>query len=224
MTSAAEYSLEDALERVLARKRDSFAEDYGLRAKPALVWQCMPEESLDVDVVDDALRTAIQEGAGDVSDTGWWYGFNAGRRPVLVFDGLASTSAVDASGWATECHADGHFMAGVWTFPEVSPNGQTPRAAVADFYVDAFRDFASVAGKVYEAVSYSSRVVLTCTMLQANQLPLAGHRDRIIAPAVQRQVLRWPMLTVESPGHLKVACSAMAAQFMRAYGRAVPKG
>lgn len=212
------------MERVLARKRDSFVEDYGLRAKPALVWQCMPEESLDVDVVDDALRTAIQEGAGAVSDTGWWYGFNGGRRPVLVFDGLASTSAADASGWATEVHADGHFMAGVWSFPEVVLNGQTSRSAVADFYVDAFRDFAYVAGKVYKAASYTRTVSVTCTMLQANQLPMAGHRDRIIAPAVQRQVLRWPMLTVESPGHMEVACSAMAAQFMRAYGRAVPKG
>lgn len=224
MKSNAEYMLEEALERALGRKRDRFVEAYGLQSKSALVWQCMPEEALAVDVADQTLRAAIQEGTNAFSDTGWWCGFKVGRRPALVFDGLASTSDADASGWVTEVHEDGHFLAGVWTFPEVSANGQASRPAVADFYVDAFRDFALVAGKVYEAASYTSSVVVTCTMLHANQLPLAGNRDHILAPAVKRQVLRWPLLRAECPGHVQVACSAMAAQFMRAYGRAVPKG
>lgn len=224
MKSTAEYSLEVALERALGRKRDSFVESYGLQSKPALVWQCVPEEALAVDVADHALRAAIQEGASASSDAGWWCGFQARGRPALVFEGLASTSDADGSGWVTEIHEDGHFLAGVWTFPEVSANGQTSRPAVAGFYVDAFRDFALVAGKVYQAASYTSGVVVTCTMLHADQLPLAGSRDHILAPAVRRQVLRWPLLTVKSPDHIKVACTAMAAQFMRAYGRVVPKG
>ena len=94
MKSIAEYSLEEALERALGRKRDSFVEAYGLQSKPALVWQCMPEEVLAVDVGNQAVRAAIQEGASAFSDTGWWCGFQAGRRPALVFEGLASGNGI----------------------------------------------------------------------------------------------------------------------------------
>jgi hypothetical protein len=223
MKTAADYSLDEALERAFERKRVNFIADYELGERPALVWQCMPAEPLVVDVANEPLREVLRDGAAAISDTGWWYAFKSGRRPTFVFEGLASSAVADATGCATEVHADGHVLAGLWTFPEVSSNTQTPSPAVAEFYTEAFRDFGFVAGKVYEATVYTRSALVTCTMLRSNQLPLAGSRDRILTPAVNRGELRWPIMTVEGPGHVSTACEAMAAQFMRAYGRVAPK-
>lgn len=223
MKTADDYSLDEAIERAFERKRVNFVADYELGARPALIWQCMPVETLMLDVTNEPLREALREGAAAISDVGWWCAFKSGRRPALVFEGLASSTASDAAGWATEVHADGHFLAGVWTFPEVSSSAQTPIPAVADFYADAFRDFGFVARKVYEAAVYNAGALVTCTMLRSNKLPLAGSRDGILAAAVNRSELRWPVLTVEGPEYILTACAAMAAQFMRSYGRVAPK-
>jgi hypothetical protein len=219
MMSVEAYSLAQFREEVLGRKLDAFVEDYSLGPKPALVFQSMPLEAIGIDVSNDAIRTSIQEGAGAISDTAWWCAFKAGGRSVLVFDGLASSSEADEQGWASEVHVDGHFLAGLWTFPDFHEHGQASRPAVASFFVDAFRDFGFVARKVYEAASYSGSVAVTCTMLQANQLPLAAPRGNAITSAVKRSVLRWPPQTADGPADIDAACAVMAVRFMRTYGK-----
>jgi hypothetical protein len=224
MKTAYDYSLSASKELMFERKRVNFASDYNLGAKPAIIWQCMPAEPLIVDVGSTPLLEVLREGAASISDNGWWYGFKSGRRPALVFEGLATSNASNATGWSAEIHDDGHFIAGVWAFPVVSSNTDTPCPAVADFYTEAFRDFGYVATKVYETSVYLGGALVTCTMLRSNQLPLVGSHGHIIAPAVNRGELRWPVLTVEAPGGISTACAAMAEQFMRAYGKSIPKG
>lgn len=213
------FSLAQFHERVLERKLDVFVEDYCLESKPALVFQSMPLEVVAVDVTNDAIQTAMNDGAGAISEVDWWYAFKAGGRSVLVFDGLASSSKADEQGWASEVHEDGHFMAGLWTFPEVNMNAQERRPVVTSFHVEAFRDFGFVARKVYEAASYSGGVALTCTLRQANQLPLLAARNSTITSAVKRSVLRWPLQTATSLADIDAVCASMAARLMRAYGK-----
>lgn len=219
MMSVETFSLAQFHERVLERKLDVFVEDYGLESKPALVFQSMPLVAVAVDVTNGAIQTAIQEGAGALSDTGWWYAFKASGRSALVFDGLASSSKADEQGWASEVHEDGHFLAGIWTFPDVSNSVQEPRPAVASFYVNAFRDFGFVAQKLYEAAKCSGGIALTCTLLRANQLSLAALNGNTIASPVKRSVLRWPLQTATSLAKIDAVCASMAGRFMRAYGK-----
>lgn len=220
--SANDYLMVEVLERAFERKRAHFIADYGLGENPALIWQCMPAEPLVVDVGKESVREALREGASGTSNTAWWYAFKSGRSPALIFEGLASSSVADAIGWATEVHEDGHFLAGVWSFPDVSASIQTTGHAIAEFYVDAFRDVGLLVNKVYKATAYTAAARVTCTMRHSNKLPLVTSHERILAPAVKRSELRWPVLTVEDLEHISTACTAMAAQFMRAYGRSVP--
>jgi hypothetical protein len=160
-------------------------------------------------------------GGGPASSDGWWHGFKMTGRPSLVFDGLASTTGRGGAGWASEIHVDGHLFAGVWTFPESAPGSANPWVGIADFYVDAFRDFTYLAGKVFEAASTSGEIHLTATMHQADRLALVENPGRVVVPAPKRKALRWPIATVNA-AELPGAGSAMAAQFMRVYGRKAP--
>lgn len=217
-------NLEHALERFFESKRSNFLEDYELQARPALIWQCSPSESVEVDLPNGKVREAMRDGGGPTSNDGWWHGFKMSYRPVLVFDGLSSTTDLGGgAGWATEIHIDGHLTAGIWTFPSRTASGSAGTGVgAADFYSDAFIDFVRLAGKVYEAADFAGAVHVTCTMHRANDLPLLSGYDRVLSPAPRRTTLRWPITTVETKG-LPEAGTAMAAQFMRIYGRSLPK-
>lgn len=219
MMSVEAFSLAQFHEGVLERKLGIFVEDYGLESKPVLVFQSMPLVAVAVDVTNGAIQTAMNEGAGALSDTGWWCTFRADGRSALVFDGLASSSKAAEQGWASEVHEDGHFMAGLWTFPDINKNGQEPRPVVMSFYVEAFRDFGIVARKMYEAASYSGGVALTCTLLRANQLPLLVASGSTITSAVTRSVLKWPVQKAANLAAIDGVCASMAGRFMRAYGK-----
>ena len=214
--------LDVALERAFHRKRSNFLEDYELSAKPALILQAWPTNALEVDISSEKLRESMRGGGGPASSDGWWHGFKMSWYPSLVFDGLASAKDLSGAGWATEIHVDGHVSAGVWTFPESSPGSANPGPGVADFYVDAFRDFTYLASKVFEAIGTSDAVNLTATMHQADRLPLLANPGRVVAPAPKRKTLRWPIATVNAAECPRVG-ALMAAQFLRAYGRNAPK-
>lgn len=214
---------DEELERAFGRKRTNFLEDYDLSTKPALIWQAWPTNELNVDISSEKLREAMRGGGGPASDDGWWHGFKMSWSPSLVFDGLASTTDRGGAGWASEVHVDGHLCAGVWTFPESAHGSSNPWAGIADFYVDAFRDFTHLAGKVFEAAGASGAVHLTATMHQADKLALIANPGRVVVPAPKRKSLRWPIATVNA-AELPGVASAMAAQLMRVYGkRAAPK-
>jgi hypothetical protein len=219
MISVEACLLEQFRERAFERRFEAFVQDYDLGSKPALVFQAMPLESLAIDIKNHGVLNAIQEGAGAISESGWWYGFKAGGRPVLVFDGLASSSKTSEHGWASEVHVDGHVVAGLWTFPDAGESGQTSRPAVASFFTHAFRDFGFFTRSVHEATPYSGSVALSCTMLQANELPLIASRGNTISPAVKRPVLRWPLQIASGLADIDAVCGAMAVRFMRAYGK-----
>lgn len=212
----------EALERAFERKRANFLEDYDLKAKPALIWQAWTADKLEVDISDEKLREAMRGGGGPASDDAWWHGFKVSGWPTLIFEGLASTKDRDGAGWATEVHVDGHITAGVWTFPGSGQGSATPGHGVAEFYVDAFRDFTYLASKVFDTAGASGAVHLTATMHQADKLALLADPGHVVAPAPKRKVLRWPIATVDA-AELLGAGSAMAAQFMRVYGRKASK-
>lgn len=219
MKTIADYEFAEVVERALERKRMNFSADYGVESKPALIWQCMPARELLLDVATDQLRETLQRGAGDESGIAWWYGFRANQPTVPVFEGYASSTLQNAAGWATELHVDGHLLAGVWSFPELSEKSGQPGPAVLSFYKTAFLHFVSLAAKVYEAASVPGKIFLTCTMQHADKLPLADDRGWIMSEAAKRQTLRWPVLSVENGADFSAAGASMAAQFMRSYGR-----
>lgn len=219
MRAAEDFLLKEATERELERKRANLIADYGCRDRPSIIWQCMPVDILAVDTTNDSIRKVVRDGAVEYSDNGWWHGFSSGRQPALVFDGLSSSSATDEVGWVVEIHSDGHVLAGVWRFPELSAIGGTLGPVVGTFYADAFRDFGFVASRIYESSRYAGALLVTCTMLHANKLPLAGSNGQVLAPAVSRGELRWPVHSIDGPEHISTACVAMAARFMNAYGR-----
>lgn len=222
MGLAERLALDESLERLFERKRNGFLEDRELLAKPSLTWQCWPADALALDLSNDKVREALVEGGGPASTDGWWHGFKLSWRPALAFDGLTSSTDQGDAGWATALHADGHLVAGIWTFPELGTQSATPGPGVADFYAEAFRDFAYMAAKVYEAVGYTATLHLTSTMHQADKLPLLGGYDRVVAKASKRKTLRWPIAT-STIAELPEVGSAMATQFMRIYGRNLPK-
>lgn len=221
MERAQQIALDEALERAFDRKRASFLEDYELKSKPALILQAWPAAPLEVDILDQNLQDAMRTGGGPTADDGWWNGFTFGWRPTLVFDGLSSKTEHGASGWATEVHVDGHIVAGVWTFPEGAEGTDAPRSGVADFYTGAFKDFSYLATQVLGILRGTGAVHLTTTMHLADKLALLAGRGRVSAPAPKRKTLRWPIATTTGADLAKTS-SAMAAQFMRTYGRRAP--
>jgi hypothetical protein len=208
----------ETFERQLKRKRDAFIEDYAIQGRPALLWQCWPSDELSVDVTSKPLSDALQAGAGLISDNGWWNGFEAQAFPSLVFDGIASSRLLNA-GWAFQVHVDGSMIAGIWNFPDVPAGDESRQLLLPPFYAEAFRDFAYVVTKCYDAVAYKGASALTCTMEGADKLALAGARDNIVAEPVKRKTLRWPLVPVSDKAAIDAACASMAAQLMRAYGK-----
>lgn len=208
----------EVVERHLAHKRHSFAQDYGFDGKPDLVWQSMPLDNAQIDITNDGVQGAVGKGSGVESEYGWWYGFQSGASHSLVFDGVASSRLVD-KGWASELHLDGHVIAALWSFPQVRRPDGSEQLAIPTFFAEAFKDFGSLVQNCYRAAGYSGAFALTCTLEMADQLALAGPRENVIAQPVRRNVLRWPLLPLANANNVEVVTYAMGVQLMRAYGK-----
>jgi len=218
LDKANQFALDEVLEKFFHQKRANFMQDYDLLERPALIWQAWPSAELEVDVSNEQLLKAMQEGGHPESDYGWWYGFRPNGRPALVFDGLASTSRHSDDGWVTEIHVDGHICAGVWSFPKAADSAGSTELGIMDFYEGAHRDFTYLVSKAYEVVGVSGPIHLTATMHRANRIALLSSSRYGTAPVAKRETLRWPILTVNAAEILE-AEKAMAAQFLRLYGR-----
>lgn len=220
MQTLERLQLQDALERFFDARRRDFLEIHGLQQKPALIWQCWPSDSLTLDLTSEPLREAMRAGGGPAAEDGcWWERFRISGRPTPSFEGLASRRADDAADWATALHGDGYLCAGIWTFPPTEADANSPSCGIADFYVDAFRDYAYLAGKVYEAAGHVGPVYLTCTMHQARSLPLLSSRDRrVLVPAVKQATLRWPIESVQT-SRLPEVAEQMADRLIGIYGK-----
>lgn len=215
MKTVEDFAFTEALERELERKRVNFIEDYGLQGKPALIWQCIPLESAEVDVTSSAVNKALQSGASEISDAGWWGAFEHHRSPRFAFDGIAS--GFEGVEWGFELHTDGHLVASVWTFPDFDFDGQ-PGIAIPSFYAEAFGDFIHTAKKVNASASTSGDLLVTCTFIGADSLPMVDNHRRVLAQAPKRKSVRWPLLTVKSEGDWEKVSVAMSNQLFHAYG------
>lgn len=204
---------------VLRRKLQNFCVDHSLEGSPALVWQCIPLEPCEVLLSSKELSTTLEEGAGDEKDqSGWWYGFRTGQRPVPVFDGLAAHKASEDIGWMTEIHSDGGVIAGLWTFPSVPSQEGTSHLVVSDFHERAFADFASLATRLFSTAPIAYPALVTCTMLNAPMLRF--HRDRYRHPLVgpRRSTLQWRVRKADSGEQVDAVLKLMSAELLRAYG------
>lgn len=222
-----DYLLRESLRNhpVFLRKLMAFAEDYGLAEKPALVWQCSPLEALEVDVHGKRVLEAMEQGAGAGNEQGWWYGFRSMWKRTFVFDGVASDTHESESGWAAECHTDGHVIAGLWNFPMAATNdGHTP--IVMPFHGGAFSDFATFAKSLMNAADYTGGCQLTCSMLHASSLPYSENPRWQPVPLtyLRRSVLQWRVRACANPDEMVSIASLMRADFFRAYGVQEPRG
>lgn len=201
----------------LHRRLTDFVEDYSLGDKPALVWQWRPCDPIEVDVAASAVHDLICQGAASSRAQAWWYGFRSNFGVVPVFSGLSSTDPRNAAGWAAEIHTDGHLIAGLWSFPEVSVNG-TPAACLSDFHLDSFRDFAELSESAAAVFNSTGSSCMTATLLAAKGLQFVrssnhwGHQAR---PAT-RAMMQWRVRTSLN-SQLRAIGDAMAADYKRAF-------
>ncbi len=208
---------EDRIERQLEQKRASFVADYRLQGKPVIIWQFQPQMPCAVDLEQAELINALSEGARDTREDNWWCAFEGAGRPKLVFDGIASRSPIDDSGYGTELHQDGHLLAAVWTFPDVDG-----KPAASWFHDFAFRDAFMVAKAVMQSIGAEVPIAATCTLLNAESLPFTDRGHSVNVPASRRHVLRWPIqcLTIEE---LTEAWKRQSSQFFRIYDKRRPQ-
>lgn len=202
----------------LDEKLSNFIEDRQLTAKPAIVWQCSSINNVEVDVNDQSVKSALQLGAkSEQHDDGWWYSFRSNQQVVPVFDGLATHSVSDQSGWATEFHSDGHILAGLWTFPS-APGQEAQTLCVAKFHKQAFTDFGQLIASLREASSMEGECLITCSMLNSAQLGFHNQGYRNELRRVHREHLHWRVRGAKSGEQIQVVSQLMSVEFLRAYG------
>jgi hypothetical protein len=207
--------LKDRATDQLRLKRRSFAIDYEVGNKPALVLQLMPVGArVTVDLRAAPVGKALRR-EGLQPQVAWWREFASSEGIRPVFDGIAANGKSSSNGWTTELHTDGHLISGLWKFPDDGDQG----VAVRGFFEKVFADFASLASGVYEAAAISGQMSATCTLLNATKLPLTsrnGWGDS--APAPRREVLEWPVEDIAAVDGIAAAFEVMRARFARAYG------
>ncbi len=201
----------------LHRRLTDFVEDYSLGDKPALIWQWRPCDLVEVDVSAPGVHDLISRGAVSSRMQSWWYGFRSSYGVVPVFSGLSSTDPRNAAGWAAEIHTDGHLIAGLWRFPDVSTNG-TPAACVSDFHLDAFRDFAELSETAAAVIKSTGPSCMTATLLAATSLQFvrSGNHWRGQAQRATRETMQWRVRTGPN-SQVRAIGDAMAADYKRAF-------
>jgi hypothetical protein len=194
-----------------------FIEDYSLGDKPALIWQWRPVDPVEVDVAAPAVHDLMSRGAVSSRMRAWWYGFRSSYGVANVFPGLSSTDPKNAAGWSAEIHTDGHLIAGLWSFPEIAVNG-TPAACLADFHIDAFRDFAELSGAAATVINFTGSSCMTATLLAATRLQpaVSGNHWRHEPRPATRNTMQWRVRT-GSNDQLRAIGDAMAADYKRAF-------
>lgn len=194
-----------------------FVEDYSLEDKPALVWQWRPIDQVDVDVTAPAVLDLMTSGAVSSRVQAWWYGFRSSYGIANVFPGLSSTDPRNAPGWAVEVHTDGHLIAGLWSFPEMQVDG-APVPCLSDFHMDAFRDFAELAGAAATVIGSTGASFMTATLLAATSLRIVrrgSHWGQQPRPTT-RDTIQWRVRT-GSNDQLRAIGDSMAADYKRAF-------
>lgn len=197
----------------MLRKLTTFIEDYRLSDKPALIWQCRPKDTPDIDVSGQAILDALRAGSESQRDNWQWSDFKSGSRSIAVFDGIASHAPDNHREWVTEFHTDGHVIAGIWGFPQVEEV-----KFITDTYIDAFLDFGNLVTNLLTTSAITAECFMTCTMLNAKILTfsLGGLPNK--GRQLSRPHLQWRVRECEGAEQIAGASRVMATEFMRAYG------
>lgn len=197
------------------RKRTNFVEDYKLQDRPVLTIQCQASSTRSINVEHQEVLRALQDGARNIAQDGWWRGFTSQQGAVRVFDGMSSAKPSAQTKFSTEIHEDGHFIAAVWGF--VEHNGSV---LLADFYGYAFRDALFTAQQVLEAAGVQGDVLKTASLDNSNKIGLLrGGHETLASPG--RKLLQWPV-EVLTMGTLATSWQGQAARLMRAYHLPMP--
>ena len=98
-------------------------------------------------------------------------------------------------------HRDGHFIAGLWQFPDLpDPQGKAV-PVIADFHAGFFNDFFNVVASTLQLENSTLKFETTATLVHADQLHFAGKSafgsHSIIAAPLSVQNLQWPIAVCE---------------------------
>ena len=174
-----------------------FLHSYGSADRPALVVQARQapdSQSGAVDVDDPEVQKRFLAGVG--SKDGWWQGFRSMTAVRATFHGIASLPAREQPAWAAEAHRDGHFIAGIWRFPEFSIR-DSKVFALADFYVGMFNDFFQLVVSTLQAGSEPPEYEVTASLVRAPALHYARRSgfgsECVIDGPLTIDNLQWPI-------------------------------
>ena len=176
-----------------------FLHSYGVTKRPSLVVQArrVPDsEPGTMDIGDSEVQKRFL--AGVQGENGWWQGFTSMNRVKATFHGIASLPASEEPAWAAEAHRDGHFIAGIWTFPEFSlRDSKVP--ALVDFYAGIFNDFFQLVASTLQTGSDSPQYEVTATLVRAAELHYATRSNfggqHVLKKPLTIDNLQWPIAT-----------------------------
>lgn len=169
---------------------DEFVKARGLTEMPALIVQARPvatDSGVGTMLVTDRQARFLK---GVPSDNFWWNGFQALQGPAPTFHGIAALRDSFRPTWASEMHGDGHFIAGLWKFPDL-PSAQESVPALAEFHGAMFADFLSV---VAATVGTQVRYRTTATLVNAPLVAFArqwGGGIGAMSTRLTIQTLQW---------------------------------
>jgi len=204
-----------------------FLHSYGVADLPALVVQArqVPDsQSGAVDVDDPEVQKRFLAGVG--SKDGWWQGFRSMTAVRATFHGIASLPAREQPAWAAEAHRDGHFIAGIWRFPEL-PVGGSNVPVLADFYLGMFNDFFRLVVSTLQPASEPPTYEATATLVRAPGLHYGTRShygiEHVVGPLTIDN-LQWPIAAarVGTPEWTSLAAQ-MGKALAGAYGDTPPQ-
>ena len=143
---------------------------YSITERPALVVQARPARGCalpDIRLEDADIQKRFL--AGVSSKDGWWQGFGSMVAVRHTFHGISSLPSREEPSWASEIHHDGHFIAGIWKFPELSLRDKSVEV-VADFHMDMFVDFGRLVESTLERIREQPTYETTWTLAHAPKL------------------------------------------------------
>jgi hypothetical protein len=163
---------------------------YHVGERPALIVQARPAHGSTfshVDVDDTNLQSRFVAGV-PTNNTPWWDGFRSMVAIRRTFHGIGSLPTREQPHWASEVHRDGHFIAGVWKYPQL-PAQNINVDVLGDFYADMFGDLFRLVESTLEGMGQQPPYHATWTLTQAPKLHYASPsmfgRFTITAPPLE---------------------------------------
>jgi hypothetical protein len=158
-----------------AVRHDEFVEFHGHESALGLVIQARPLSATWLDLSDAQIEKRVLAGGG--SEAKWWDSFRSATRCKPTLHGIASLPSWDKPTWALEAHRDGHFIAGIWTFPDFDRGDVSQTKVMPEFYSAAIHDFFTVVQSVLQPNEPPHAYEVTGTVSGATKLPFLKLSD-----------------------------------------------